>query len=345
LLTSVIFFLGLLALAALAQRICAHADARKFPPPGSLIKVPGGQMHVCRAGAGRPAVVLEAGIAASSLNWSLLQPQLAAFTTTYSYDRAGFGWSTSEGRQCTLARMADDLHNLVTALGVSRPYIVVAHSFGAYIVTAFAQRYSEELGGVVLVDPITPEEWIKPDREQRWKLRGGVWFSRAGGVLASLGVVRACLWLLQRGSREAPRGVLRTFGKEATVTVERILRELAKLPPDVVRVIRARWSTPKFFWTMAGYIRALPACAAELKGCTIPAEIPVTVLSGAHQPAARLDEHAAIAAHSQRAKQVIANKGAHWVHLDQPELVVQAVRELVEGMREQAGVSPRAVSN
>ncbi len=226
--------------------------------------------------------------------------------------------------------MSDDLHKLVTALGVPRPYILVAHSFGAYIVTAFAQRFSEELAGVVLVDPLTPQEWVKPDREQRWMLRRGVWFSRAGGVLASVGVVRACLWLLERGSREAPRGVLRIFGKKATETVERILRELAKLPPEVVRLIRARWSTPKFFWTMAAYIRALPACAAEIEGCAIPAQVRVTVLSGAHQPAIRLEEHAAIAEHSHHGRHVIAPKGAHWIHLDHPELVASAVREMAE---------------
>ena len=32
-------------------------------------------------------------------------------------------------------------------------------------------------------------------------LRRGIWFSRIGGVLAIFGVVRACLWLLQRGNR------------------------------------------------------------------------------------------------------------------------------------------------
>jgi pimeloyl-ACP methyl ester carboxylesterase len=330
LLTSAIFILGPLALAALAQLICSRRDARKFRPPGSLIKVPGGQIHVRQAGTGRPAVVLESGIAASSLNWSLLQPRLADCTATYSYDRAGFGWSTSQSKQCSLAKMSDDLHKLVTALELPQPYVLVAHSFGAYIVTAFAQRFPEELAGVVLVDPLTPQEWIKPDREQRWRLLRGVWFSRAGGVLASVGAVRVCLWLLQRGSRKAPRGVLRMFGRTATETVERILRELAKLPPEVVRLIRARWSTPKFFWTMAAYIRALPACAAELEGCAIPAQVPVTVLSGSHQPAVRLDEHAAIAARSQHGQQVLAPKGAHWIHLDQPELVVQAVREMAE---------------
>ena len=110
-LTSVVLFFGLLVLAALAQLICSRRDVRKFPPLGKLIKVAGGQMHACLAGSGEPAVVLEAGIAASSLNWSLLQPQLAAFTTTYSYDRAGFGWSTSDSRQYTLARLSDDLRS------------------------------------------------------------------------------------------------------------------------------------------------------------------------------------------------------------------------------------------
>jgi pimeloyl-ACP methyl ester carboxylesterase len=321
-----------LALMALVQAICARSDARKFPPPGRLVDIPAARMHVRQSGEGRPSVVLEAGIAASSLSWSMVQPMLAASTTTYSYDRAGFGWSTSESKGCSLTKIADDLHALLAALEVRAPYIVVAHSFGSYIVTAYAQRYAGELAGIVLVDPLTPEEWVMPNREQRWTLRRGVWFSRAGGALASVGVLRVCLWLLERGSREAPRGVLKMFGAKATETVERILRELAKLPPEVVRVIRARWSTPKFFWSMAAYIQAVPECAAEIQARFIPASIPVTVLSGAHQPEVRLREHAAIAARSVRGRHVMADKSAHWIHLDQPELVAEAVREMAEAL-------------
>ncbi len=318
-----------LALMAMAQAVCAGIDARKFPPPGRLVDIPGARMHVCRSGEGQPAVVLEAGIAASSLGWSLTQPLLAAVTTTYSYDRAGFGWSVPENFVCSLTRMTDDLHALLVKLEVPAPYLLVAHSFGGYIAVEYARRFADELAGIVLVDPLTPEEWIQPTRAQRWTIRRGVWFSRAGGVLASVGVLRACLWLLQRGHREAPRGVLHLFGAKATETVERILRELAKLPPDVVRLIRARWSNPTFFWTMAAYIQAVPRCAAELAGQAIPAQIPVTVLSGAHQPEVRLQEHAAIAARSARGRHLIAGESAHWIHLDQPELVAEAVREMV----------------
>ena len=149
-------------------------------------------------------------------------------------------------------------------------------------------------------------------------------------LLGSLGVIRFCLWLLQRGSSAVPRGVLGAFGVRASETVRRILGELAKLPPQTVRLIRERWSNAKFFWTMARYIQSLPNCAAEASCCKIPAHIPVTVISGAHQPPERIAEHKAIARHSLHGKHVTAAKSAHWVHLDQPELIVAAFREMAE---------------
>jgi pimeloyl-ACP methyl ester carboxylesterase len=326
--SSIFGFAAALAALAITQRICALWDSKRFPAPGRFIAIPNGRMHVKQMGHGSPAVVLEAGIAASTLNWSLLQPLLARNTATYSYDRAGFGWSVAGNGGCSLTEIANNLHATVAALDLPRPYILVGHSFAGLILREYSLRFADEIAGIILIDPLTPEEWLKPTRAQQWMLRRGIWFSRTGGVLATFGVVRACLWLLQRGNASAPRGVLNMFGAKASETVERILREITKLPPDVMRVIRARWSNPRFFWTMADYIRSLPRCSAEMIACSIPAHLPVTVLSGAHQSPERLREHAAIAAHSQNGRHIIAQKGAHWIHLDQPELVVEAVTEM-----------------
>ncbi len=318
---------GVATLAALAaiQKICELIDARKFPAPGRFVAIPNGRIHVKQMGAGSPAIVLEAGIAASTLNWSLLQPELALHAATYSYDRAGFGWSVARNGGCSLLDIAKNLHDTITTLDLPRPYLLLGHSFAGLILREYALRFPDEIAGIVLIDPLTPEEWLTPTHAQRWMLRRGKWFSRMGGVLATFGVVRACLWLLQRGNRSTPRGLLNIFGARATETVQRILRELTKLPPDVMRVIRARWSTPCFFWTMADYIHSLPRCSKEMIERNIPANIPVTVLSGAHQSPERLREHSAIAAHSLNGRHIVADKGAHWIHLDQPELVVQAV--------------------
>lgn len=324
---------AVLAVLAAIQKICALIDARKFPPPGRFVPIPNGRIHVKQMGEGLPAVVLEAGIAASTLNWSLLQPELALHAATYSYDRAGFGWSVARNGRCSLPEIAGNLHASIMALGLPPGYILVGHSFAGLILREYALRFPGEIAGIVLIDPLTPEEWLNPTHAQRWMLRRGIWFSRVGCVLAAFGVVRACLWLLQRGNRSTPRGVLNMFGAKATETVQRILRELTKLPPDVMRVIRARWSTPRFFWTMSDYIQSLPRCSTEMINRNIPAHIPVTVLSGAHQLPERLREHAAIAAHSRQGTHMIADKGAHWIHLDQPELVVQAVLELGQAVK------------
>jgi pimeloyl-ACP methyl ester carboxylesterase len=319
---------AILLLQAAAQLFCLWRDGRKFSAPGTLVSLPGRTVHVHQLGSGSPAVVLEAGIAASSLNWSVLQPQLAAFTSTYSYDRAGLGWSTAGGRQCVVARMADELHDWIAALQVPRPYVLIGHSYAGYILRCYAQRFSEELAGMILVDPLMPEEWIQPTREQRSRIRHAVWFSRAGAALSALGVLRFCLWLLDRGNKAVPRRVLGSFGAAARETVERILGELSKLPPQTVRLIRERWNHPKFFLVMARYIQSLPECAAEASRYEIPERIPLTVISGAHQPDVRMAEHKALAARSHHGRHIIADKSAHWVHLDQPELIVQALREM-----------------
>ena len=326
-----------LGLQAVAQAACSRRDARRFPPPGQMVGTSDCQLHALAMGTGKPAVVLEAGISNSCLNWSLVQPQLAGFTATYAYDRSGLGWSAPTDQPPYLRNLASGLHATIECLSPSRPYILVAHSFGAYILLAYLQTFldhgevASQIAGIVLVDPLTPEEWIEPTVWQRFRVFRAVWFTRAAGVLATLGVSRFLLCLLRIGDREPSRflrAVMRT-----TRTGERILNELTKLPLSVRRLIRVHWSSPRFFWTMANQIRALPQCAREASCCSIPSHIPVTVISGIHHPPEILASHAAIAARSQHGKHIIAKKSAHWVQFDEPEIIVEAVREIAANSR------------
>src|SRR5258708_39406837 len=78
---------------AVYQAIGTWLDRRRFPPPGRLVRVNEGRMHIHVTGEGTPTVVFESGMGASCLSWTLVQPQVAQFTRTVSYDRAGHGWS------------------------------------------------------------------------------------------------------------------------------------------------------------------------------------------------------------------------------------------------------------
>jgi pimeloyl-ACP methyl ester carboxylesterase len=308
--------MAVLTLLAGVELLFAYRDRRRFQPPGSLLN----GFHVLKLGEGVPAVVFEAGIANSCLAWSLIQPPLARQTTTYSYDRAGLGWSAPQPGRCSLEQITQDLHALLDSLSVPRPVILVGHSFGGYVVRSFTHHFPGEVAGLVLVDPATPEEWMNPTPQQRWRLRRAIFFTRAAGLLAYFGIVRLGLWLLLRRKQDGP-GPSSGFSQ----TLQRIRFEVRKIPNDMLPLIRCHWSRPGFFWAMAAHLQAVPTCARAASQCGIPAHLPVAVLSGAHQPPQRLAEHAAMAT-----RHIMASGSRHFIHLDEPELVVGAIEQLLE---------------
>ena len=286
---------GILLFLAAIQAICSWHDRQQFPPPGTVVD----GLHVLKQGEGKPVVVFEAGLGASSLSWVLVQPRVAMFAATVAYDRAGFGWSRGLRSRTCLENIAEDLHRLVSTLNLSRPFILVGHSLGGYITRFYAHLYPQDVAGLVLVDPGTSEEWMEPTAGQRWRLRRAAWANRLCGLLAYFGLVRFALWLFLMRTDPSP-GPLSRF----STTLQRIRAELLKFPPETRRLVRVHWSRPGFFWAMAAYLQAVPECAKEASKCSVPAHVPVTVISGVHQPPELLAQHGAMATN-----QVIAPMG------------------------------------
>ncbi|MGE5611508.1 MAG: alpha/beta fold hydrolase [Bacillota bacterium] len=143
----------LLALAGVAyQAIASALDARRYPPPGRLVDIGGYRLHINTTGTGSPTVILDAGLSDCSLNWSLVQPEVAKFTRVCSYDRAGVGWSDPGPLPRSSGQIVGELHTLLKNAGIPAPYILVGHSFGGYNVRLFAQKYPNEVAGLVLLD-------------------------------------------------------------------------------------------------------------------------------------------------------------------------------------------------
>src|SRR5262245_27937099 len=137
---------------ALYQAVGARRSARLYPPPGVLMEVAGQRVHVGCAGTGTPPVLFEAGIAASALSWTRIMHDVSGFTRACAYDRAGLGWSDPARSERTVDAMIAELRGVITSIaGPERP-ILVGHSFGAFLLPAYAARYPEDVGGLVLPD-------------------------------------------------------------------------------------------------------------------------------------------------------------------------------------------------
>jgi len=298
----------------------------RFPPPGRLVDIGDRRLHLYEMGKGSPAVLLESGIAASSLNWRAVQTEIAKFTRVLSYDRAGLGWSDPAPVPFSLDSLVEDLHELLASAGAPPPYILVGHSFGGLIIRSFAGRYPKEAAGLVLVDTVRPEEWNPLSSEKRRMLIRAIGLSRRGAMLARIGVVGWCLRSLIAGGRWLPKTVGKAASGRGLEVMKRIGREVAKMPPEVWPMIADHWSQPKSFSSMAAHLEALPEAARAMCSAGPLAEIPVIALT----PAAS----APLLPIAANFRIIPAKKSAHWIHLDEPELVVAAVRELIQTCRE-----------
>ena len=333
-------FVALVLAGVIYQRISIRL--RQFAPPGEFVeiglprrsrfrpsaKAGGHRLHVRCAGSGTPLVLLESGIAASSLSWSLVQPEIARFTRVCAYDRAGFAWSDAASSPRTFDRIVDELSRVLDRVGADEPCVLVGHSFGSFVVRAYAARHPYRVIGLVLVDP--PTEWLDMTPRQLRLIRRGRRLSRVGAVLAELGVVRASLALLTSGAPGAPRRLVKVFGPTAAGTLQRLVGEVRKLPENVHPMVQEVWCDPKCFRSMAAHLAVLetqgPAIAATLPPPMIPL---IVISSGTHSPQ-EIADHRALASRASAARHVIADRSTHWVQFDQPELIVDAVRELVK---------------
>lgn len=324
--------LAALALAgALYQMVGAARQRRRFAAPGLMIDVGGHHLHAVCRGEGRPVVVLESGIAASSLSWALVQPAVAAFTRVCAYDRAGLAWSDAPSCPRTFTRIVDELAAVLARVAPGGPFVLVGHSFGSFVVRAYAAREAERVAGVILIDP--PTEWLTMTRERARMLSGGVHLSRIGALLARLGVVRACLALLTGGAPAAPRGFVKIFGPTAARTLERLVGEVRKLPPDVHPVVQSHWSQPKCFDAMADSLMALERERETIAAVSVPPAVPVVVISGCDQPPEQMAAHRLFAESSRTGRHIIAARSGHWIQFDQPELIIGLIRDLVDSAR------------
>jgi pimeloyl-ACP methyl ester carboxylesterase len=278
--------------------------ARENPPPGQLTDVGGYDMHIYCTGQGSPTVILEAGLNDFFVSWSKVQPEIAGLTRVCSYDRAGLGWSEASPHPRTSEVMVDELHSLLVTSRIEGPYILVGHSFGGIIMRQFAQQFPEEVSGLVLVDSAHEQQVLRLPSLSDTAEQFAAQF-RTLSRMSSLGLMAL---------------------SPATIPNR-------GFPDEAYRQYQAVLATTGYFDGAIAESAAFYAGALEFPGSL--GDVPLVVLSHGladdgqvqfEQEWTGMQEE--LAGLSSNSRQVIAEKSGHYIQLDQPDLVIEAILEI-----------------
>lgn len=321
LIIAIVVSVALLA-GAFYQQSAMARDRSTYVSDNDLVAVNGIEMHLRCTGEGSPTVVFESGAGTPSLNWWEIQEAVSQDVRACVYDRQNIGWSAYTGATPTSELTANTLHTLLTNAGESAPYILVGHSLGGVYVRAYTAQYHEDIVGMVLIDSSHEQQQARmPQAYATW----------AG---AEQPILNLCRLL-------APTGVLRILNVGAEST--QFTADAPVYDEEIAIFNQSHFC--------AG-VRADLAGITNLNAATGPdslGELPLVVLTAGAQQADNLEAFPAdfslemlqqadrmwlelqeeLAALSNNSEWIVVEDVTHYIHLDQPQVVISAIRNIL----------------
>jgi len=341
---SVMRFLSIALAATAAFAASAHAaEPSKVDPaflpyekPGVFAKLANGQtIHIKCMGEGSPTVILTAGLGDWSGAWRKVQPEIARTTRACAWDRPGFGFSSGTSRPQTVLDTTADLEAALKLAKIRGPYIAVGHSLGGYESLLFKDHNPGSVVGMVLVDPSIP------DQQRRFRKAAPAMeasFAKFHADQASL--LHRCLAGLRSGKLKIggpdPDGCL-GFPPEypAPLTAALARRDTNPLRFTAFISLSENFDrdgtlvmNPKRDYGTMPLIVLTAADAAPL-----PDQNPAAVQAMPQLMKEFSKAHDEIAALSTRGVNRTIAHSTHYIQYDQPQAVIDAIKEVVAAVR------------
>lgn len=261
--------------------------------------------------AGAPCVVLEAGANSWSSVWRGVVSELSPNMRAFSYDRAGFGRSLlDQSSPASVPATASQLITLLREYDARPPYVLVTHSLGALFVNEAVRRlHPDEILGIVYVDAASLET-VNLLRNIVPSAVAPRWLAR---LLSALGVLRALAPLALSPYSSA-------FSKW----------------PSLLHEARAVWATSD--WLLAytsEWVQAMREVDDNdaLRGQWL-GDMPISVIIPDVYDRTEGKEYVGamqriLASYSSDARLVHVKNCGHFVQIERPDVVVEAVRDVI----------------
>lgn len=299
------------------QNLSLARDRRANPMPCQLIDVGGYKMHIVCTGRGTPVVILESGLGDSYISWQNVQPEIAKFVRVCSYDRAGMGYSEASPHARTSRVFAEELHQLLHAAGVPQPYVLVGHSMGGYDVRLYAAQYRTEVAGMVLVDASHPDQLKRFPPALNDMSPGWVREAEYLEITTPIGIPRLLGYC---GNDAALRAAECTFRSARENAIERsTFRESAAQTKS------------------AGNLDDLPLVVVSHDPDRHHPDLPADVDEATNKAWEQMQEE--LSRLSTHGTQLIATRSGHYIQNDRPDILIEAVHNIVDETRQKAAAN------
>ncbi len=295
---------------------------RKYPAAGQLVDIGGRHIQLDCRGSGSPTVVLESGLDnLGSLSWALVHDSIATTSRTCAYSRAGIMWSDAAPGPFDSKHVSEDLHAALSKAGERAPFVVVGHSLGGPYALLFTGLYPSEVAGLVFVDASHPDQLERLRKATGNSMEAPTGMLSAVAALSWTGIVRL---VPDGGPSKLPPAAIAAAGAYTSTSLGPTLRELKALPGT---------------FNAAGQYRQLGD--RPLVVLTAMAPMPDNVLKsvgmtrdqGDRLQAAWKGLHDDEAMWSTHSRHELVPDATHYIQLDRPDVVINAVREVVGAVR------------
>ena len=171
------------------------------------------------------------------------------------------------------------------------------------------------------------EEWPPLNPSQQAAVDRGNRLSTFAIPIARVGVARLAMNSLFCRSGRLSRWLEGASGNGAQHVLGRVRQEIGKMPREVWPIVAAHWSRPAFYAGMRQHVRSVPDSVREMVKAEPIRSIPVLVLTP--DKSTPLSEEC-LRQIGENVRQAIVPQSGHWIHLDQPDRVIDSIRAVVE---------------
>jgi pimeloyl-ACP methyl ester carboxylesterase len=307
---------------SLYHTITSHQENQQLPP-GTITTTDQAKIHWSEQGSGETTIIIDHSL--GGVEGYLLIDKLSKLGRVIVFDRPGYGWSDPNWYPRNSQQINLELQNLLQTAQIHPPYILVGDSFGSYNMRLFAHSYPEKVTGLIMTDGLHEKQMLSlPLRLKTFKIFFVVSFVFVS-IGAALGIVRIL-------------GLLGVF--------EIIKPELKRCDPIRLKQVKRSFYRASHWLTMAREMSCLDSSGRQLRVANDFKNLPVINIKAATflriplpaifwgwlmHPADRARDqiHLALAKISNNSRQLLAPKSSHFVWVDQPEVIIDAVEQMI----------------